>query len=653
MTENIDNLDQTKIITPETKDSLNDQQIINKTPKKINFKIIFIILGIIILVSAIGVGAFYLGTKKSSPSESIVQNTTSSEITPIETKTEIPLFSGHIQKLTQDLKLFKDDGNQMDKASYFSAGVFTRGDLKDYTRIIATQTLGPGQPSGFILATKDFQTFILDDPENNTTKYAENTWENPYTILNKSKIISVKTFDTDQPKEIKLDANFNLISNSLLTEYRETGQKDSLGNNITENILVENFSSYKKMTSPVSNLIFYFKPNQRNESFDQMNQKYKDQELIKEKYFLGSTQIIVTDSTGLPVIYLLSLNGTNQSGISFKSSTIQNPNNLKFYNTYSEAIPGGCSATSNTKVTSLTDNDLEAIGSISNIPLYRLEDKNHPLYDLAFQNKMEYYIQDQKAWDEMNKGLKKPTLVEYIDNNPLLFIKDYWQRWVALGEYDIQLAGGCGKPVIYLYPQKSTEVSVKFNVPVQFTTDIPKYDDSWQVLAQPNGSLKNLKSNQASCQQIDFTKRGSEYAKTACETNNYPYLYWAGNVLSKDYPQIDKGWIVEKDNLNNFLQNKLSEIGLNSNEKKDFIEYWLSDMLAKNSPYYRLSFLQTNELNSLFPMTVSPKPNTIFRIFLDYLPLNEKPKTEIIPQSLNKLVRHGFTLVEWGGLKRY
>jgi internalin A len=83
------------------------------------------------------------------------------------------------------------------------------------------------------------------------------------------------------------------------------------------------------------------------------------------------------------------------------------------------------------------------------------------------------------------------------------------------------------------------------------------------------------------------------------------------------------------------------------------MEYWLPDMENKNAPYYRISFLQTNDLNSLFPMTVKPQPNTIFRLFLDYLPLNEEPKISIEPQSLNKLIRNGFTLVEWGGLKRY
>jgi len=654
MTENNINPELTNTITPESQDNLENQQIKIQITPKVNYKIISIVLGIIVLVSTIGVSAYYLGTKKS-PSLQPTQNTSSSDTTPTDKPIETtPLFSGHIQRITQDLKLFKDDSEQMFKASYFSAGVFNKGELQGYTRIIALKTIGPGEPASYILATKDFQTYILDDPEDNTTKYADTEWQNPYNYLNKNKIVSAKVLDTDQPKEIKLDSKFTLVFSSLLTEYHQTNQKDNLGNNISENLLTENLSSYKKIDSPVNNLTFYFKPNQKNNYFDQMTQSQKDKELLKVKYFSTETEITTVDSTGLPQKYSLSLSASDKKSVAFKSSTIQNKNNLKFYNDYSEAIPGGCSLASNTKVVNLADNDLEPIGSVSDIPLYRLKDNKHELYKLAYDNKMDYYNSEFGAvWSEMNKGINKPTLSEYINNNPLLFFKDYWQRWVVVGEYDIQLPGGCGKPVIYLYPQKTTQVSVKFNVPVQFTADIPKYDDSWQVLANPDGSLQNLKSNQATCSRIDFTKKGSEYAQKACETNNYPYLYWAGNIYSQKYPGITKGWVVAKDDLNDFLQNKLSEIGLSLNEKKDFMEYWLPDMLSKNSPYYRLSFLQTNELNYLFPMTVEPKPDTIFRIFLDYLPLSQKPTQEILPQSLNKLVRNGFTFVEWGGLKRY
>jgi hypothetical protein len=342
--------------------------------------------------------------------------------------------------------------------------------------------------------------------------------------------------------------------------------------------------------------------------------------------------------------------------LGFSSSQLNKQANLKFFNNYETAIPGGCAFTHNTRVVNVSDNDLEQIGTLGNMPVYRLKDTNHPLYTLAYNNKLYYYSQeysqDSTMWDQINKGMHKPTREEYVSQNPLLFVKDSWNQWVALGEFDIKLPGGCGKPVVYLYPTQPTNVSVHFQVPVQFTTDIPTYAGSWQVKAYPDGSLVNLKSKFTNCQQIDTQRKGSEYAKQACLTNTYPYLYWSGNVSSTNYPNITNGWIVDQKNVRSFLTEKLTAMGLNSKERQDFTSYWVPEMLKKNAPYYRVSFLQTNDLNQLFPMTVNPKPDTTFRIFLDYSPLTQKPEQLPQPQSLNTLVRNGFTLVEWGGLKQ-
>ena len=42
------------------------------------------------------------------------------------------------------------------------------------------------------------------------------------------------------------------------------------------------------------------------------------------------------------------------------------------------------------------------------------------------------------------------------------------------------------KPVIYLYPEKTTEVDVKVNLDGTFTTTYPKYNDGWNVVAEPD-----------------------------------------------------------------------------------------------------------------------------------------------------------------------
>lgn len=665
---------------------------------------LFFVIGIVVLLVLFSGIAYILGTRETkvalTPNKEQTQEQSVNSPVPTAAILQTPLFSGQLKRLNQNLKIFKStEDDQLNgienNFAYYDAGKFNQGELKDYTRVIAIRPSGgPGQPLVFTLATKDFQSYVLDDPDNKTTKYPLDDWQNPYSFLDKSKIVSTKTFETEQPKEIDLNQNFALYLKEFPVENVPTSRKDKNGNQINDTLLITSFSSYQKLTSPFNNLTIYFKPyEQNNTDYNQLNQTEKEKLQLRQKYLLGDTEVIVVDSVGLPIAYSMTtpenikiynnkqaqyeiawsnyqdqLKKFQNKEISqypqppdyvylptlgFSSSQIDNQSNLNFFSNYETAIPDACTTSQNSRVVNVNDNDLEQIGSVSNLPLYRLKDTNHPLYKLAYDNKLEYYNQDPASWDQINKGMQKPTIEQYVSKNPLLFIKNYWQQWVALGEYDIKLPGGCGKPVIYLYPTQPTDVSIQFQVPVQFTIDIPKYAGSWQVRAYPNGSLVNLKPQFTDCQQLNIKQGGSEYAKQACQNNTYPYLYWAGNVISRNYPIMTSGWIVEQKELSNFLNEKLAEVGLNDKERNDFMSYWLADMLEKNAPYYRVSFLQTNDLNSLFPMIVKPNPDTIFRLFLDYSVLTEKPEQLPQPQNLSKLVRNGFTLVEWGGLKQH
>jgi len=67
------------------------------------------------------------------------------------------------------------------------------------------------------------------------------------------------------------------------------------------------------------------------------------------------------------------------------------------------------------------------------------------------------------------------------------------------------------------------------------------------------------------------------------------------------------------------------------------------------TPYIRLSWLGTEEMNQLAPLHIFPKPNTLIRIFLDFAGQNT-PEANIKPQNLSGISREGFTVVEWGGL---
>lgn len=176
------------------------------------------------------------------------------------------------------------------------------------------------------------------------------------------------------------------------------------------------------------------------------------------------------------------------------------------------------------------------------------------------------------------------------------------------------------KPVIYLYPEAKTEVSVSVDFPRGdgITCSYPVYDGGWRVIALPDGTL--------------FDENGNEYY---C-------LYWEGEDLPLS--DLDEGWCVPGEDTADFLREKLLEIGLTAREANEMIIYWLPQMQEK--PYNLISF-HFEDYDRSAPLTVSPAPDTLIRVFMTYSPCEEW--VEIEPQVLPRYMRRGFTAVEWGG----
>lgn len=211
------------------------------------------------------------------------------------------------------------------------------------------------------------------------------------------------------------------------------------------------------------------------------------------------------------------------------------------------------------------------------------------------------------------------TLEQFFAQKPVFIYKDGFGRYVIFTGMDFAGLAECGKPVIYLYPTQATKVSVK--VGADIIKSEPEYKNGWSnVLAKPNGEL---------------TVSGKVYN----------YLFWEGTGNGM-YPNIHQGFIVKHEDLEQTLHNQLSELGLNQKESADFMEFWWPKM--PDTPYVRLTWLGTKEMNQLAPLSVNPKPDTMIRIFLDFAGLNEPINIE--PQHLSHPARNGFTLVEWGGL---
>lgn len=177
------------------------------------------------------------------------------------------------------------------------------------------------------------------------------------------------------------------------------------------------------------------------------------------------------------------------------------------------------------------------------------------------------------------------------------------------------------KPLIYFYPEKETEVTIQLGNKDKLTTTYPKYINKWKVSASPDGTLKDLETNKT-----------------------YYGLYWEGmNTETVDIRE--EGFVVKGEDTISFLEEKLKILGLTEREANEFIVYWLPKM--EHNEYNYIYFETMAEIEKNMPLIISPKPDSIIRINMEYKKLDSK--IEVKEQKLVSPKRVGFTVVEWGG----
>jgi len=178
------------------------------------------------------------------------------------------------------------------------------------------------------------------------------------------------------------------------------------------------------------------------------------------------------------------------------------------------------------------------------------------------------------------------------------------------------------KPVIYLYPTKTTKVQVSLGNFKKLLHTYPKYvsENGWNVMAHPNGDLIDLKTDK-----------------------KYYALYWEG--INESSLNLSEGFVIKGSETIEFLEDVLAKLGLNWRESNEFVMYWLP-RLEKNK-YNFIRFRSLEEINQEMPLDVSPKPDTVIRVFMEFKALDTY--IDVPEQQLNSPERKGFTVVEWGG----
>ena len=177
------------------------------------------------------------------------------------------------------------------------------------------------------------------------------------------------------------------------------------------------------------------------------------------------------------------------------------------------------------------------------------------------------------------------------------------------------------KPIIYLYPTEETQINVQLGNKEKITCSYPKYTTGWNVIAQPNGDLKDIDTNK----------------------NLYSLYYESDNVV--EFKVEKDGFIVKGEDSAEFLEEKLKILGLTDREAEEFIIYWLPKLEANKYNYIR--FATGEEIDANMPLTITPTPDTTIRILMEYKGL-ENP-IEVEEQKLETTERKGFVAIEWGG----
>ena len=177
------------------------------------------------------------------------------------------------------------------------------------------------------------------------------------------------------------------------------------------------------------------------------------------------------------------------------------------------------------------------------------------------------------------------------------------------------------KPVIYFYPTKKQEISVKLDLDWYLVASYPEYSKklNWRKFVA----------------DVDWTLHDVRDGK------EYSYIFWEAGM---NLPKIKEWFVVAREDTIEFLQEKLAYLGLTPREYNEFIVYrW--QRLKQNK--YNLIYFAGEDYTSKAKLTIVPKPDSIQRVFMVFEWLDKI--TKIPEQKLKKFERTWFSVIEWWG----
>jgi len=197
------------------------------------------------------------------------------------------------------------------------------------------------------------------------------------------------------------------------------------------------------------------------------------------------------------------------------------------------------------------------------------------------------------------------------------------------------------KPNIYLYPEETTDVSVRLSFPKggAVTVSEPMYLDGWKVEATPAGVLANY---EYLTRDVPDDPEAVMYTVEPVATGAYTYLFFEADP--PDEWQTERGWLVVGEDLGDFFAENLAAYGFNEREIADFLGYWEPRL---NAGYYAVFPQLAADIEPLVGLDVYPEPDSVLRLYY-YMVADPPMGGELAPPEIPHFERTGFAVVEWG-----
>lgn len=266
------------------------------------------------------------------------------------------------------------------------------------------------------------------------------------------------------------------------------------------------------------------------------------------------------------------------------------------------------------------ESSIEVVGKTSTgEDIYAFKDMNHPVLKRSMES-MESFVGTTVNLDSDIDYTEMYDLDVVPKQYLKLFYKNNFGQLIGFTNERLIPPVECGKPVVYLYPEKEMDISVEVFPRGGVTISEPDYNDGWNVTAYPDGSVVNH-----------------------ADGKTYTSLFWESESYG-DYI-AEQGFVISDAHKAKELNDILVRYGFNDLEREEFLEYWTVKL--QGSDYYFAGLLPQYELDKVAPLEITPAPDKVYRLFFNFFPVEKNfPHMEpvVIPME-----RDGYVVTEWGG----